>query len=148
MVWGGFVTLSTGVSMALFGLSVLTITFVTTTLAGAFLLVLWLGSSNTAPFSALGPSRTSEPSKPSDSIETRKEVASVIARVSGTHRITPAEQTPVAIEPGSRWIDAFGPPETGQLPIQRYLQDSGATTWQTTGDTDSAPLPQWSHSRA
>ncbi|WP_309070821.1 hypothetical protein [Arthrobacter sp.] len=135
VVWGGFVTLSAGVTMAVFELSVLTIAFVTAALAGGFLLVSWLAASVSRP----APDSSGTPQEPAPPIT---------PTASETLPWPKAEKAPVeAVEPDSRWIDTFGPPETGQLPVQRYLRDNGPANRQRAEDSDST-LPQWSHSRA
>lgn len=114
--------------MALFGMGVSASAFVAAMLATGFFLVWWLALSELK----LPDERVSSAAPP-------------VSPALPAARPAP-EGTAAAVDPDSRWIDVFGPPETGQLPIQRYVPDSESARSGHTGQMDSA-LPQWSHSR-
>jgi hypothetical protein len=117
--------------MALFTIHFPAIAFVTAVLAGGFLLAWWLGSQDRTSSCKRAPlsSSTFLPDFPTPAVQATQ------------------EPMPEPIDPGSRWIETFGPPATGQLPIQRYIPDSGSVHSQPAGEVESG-LPQWSHSRS
>lgn len=141
-LWGGFTTVVTGITLGLFGVGVFGTLFFTAVLGSGFALAWWLGRVGILPAPAL----PTDADVAADA--TAFPPAGPIGPVGVRSAVDPAATTtfPHAVEPDSRWIDTFGPPETGQLPVQRYVPPGSSS--------DDRPVPsarafpQWSHSRA
>ncbi|WP_323958584.1 hypothetical protein GC088_08420 [Arthrobacter sp. JZ12] len=140
--WGGFVTVVTCITLGMSGVGVLATLFFTAVLGAGFALAWWLGTANILPALV-------SPYVPPAGADQAPRTHPVPKPLSQPDSVAPGSSgfnSVKAVEPDSRWIDTFGPPETGQLPIQRYVapEDRPAPC----RAARAVPLHQWSHSRA
>ncbi|MHA7245651.1 hypothetical protein [Arthrobacter tecti] len=134
--------------MAVFDVPVTANAMTTVVLGLGFLLVWWLASTSTHRSAGSGSTLSKNPG-PSAAQATSTPARTVPTPPANPDRLDgythdDDERTAGA---GSRWIDMFGPPETGQLPIQRYVEAKVQGALAPPADEETA-LPQWSHSRS
>ena len=137
-LWGGFTTIATAFAMAVFGISTTAIALLTSVVATAFILAWWLGLFARRAAVARIPDPSPKPKTPFQAGDAESVASRTQSAATGP--------VPDVVEPDSRWIDTFGPPATGQLPIQLYVRSPESVGCSASTAGESA-LPQWSHSR-
>lgn len=142
-IWGAFITVCTFVSMFfLSGLSAATLLLSLVT-AVVFSLVWWLSKATRHA----QPAVTDAAASPSPADQPR--LQDLTAPAPKTQIRSSQVEVDRPADPASRWIDTFGPPQTGQLPIQRYIAQTPPPKTVTVNDgSPDQSARQWSHSRA
>ncbi|NJC22514.1 hypothetical protein BJ994_001590 [Arthrobacter pigmenti] len=146
-LWGAFACVIAAGSMAVFDVPVTANAMTTVVLGLGFLLVWWLASTSTRRSAGPGgtPSKNPEPSS-TLAISTPAQMVPRPPADLGRHDAYTHDDERTA-GAGSRWIDTFGPPETGQLPIQRYVEGKVQGAFAPPAN-EGTTQPQWSHSRS
>ncbi|WP_028278596.1 hypothetical protein [Arthrobacter sp. H5] len=144
-LWGLFMVAVCALAMGVLGVGVTGNALITSVLGLGFILVWLLGRSNAhrqrlALQVSIGPVPESTDTIPDSCAP---------AATSSEHDDCPASEPALSHHDSawpSRWTSTFGPPETGQLPVQRYvtrtlMEESG-------GKSPGSDLLQWSHARS